>query len=186
LIARDGGCTKPSCTVPAYGTQVHHAALDWTYGGLTNVNHMALACGPDNRMVGPQGWTTRINDQHEVEWIPPPGLDTGQTRINHYHQPEKLHPPPDDAWTPEPPADDEPLASDVAPAADESATAPDDARIPDGARASDESKTNGDNARVLNEPEVIDESTTNGDRTIKGDNATRQSGDPDPPDGKAA
>ena len=25
LIARDGGCTKPCCAVPAYGGQVHHA-----------------------------------------------------------------------------------------------------------------------------------------------------------------
>ena len=25
LIARDGGCTKPCCAVPAYGAQVHHA-----------------------------------------------------------------------------------------------------------------------------------------------------------------
>jgi hypothetical protein len=58
-------------------------------------------------MVGPAGWTTRINDRHEVEWIPPPHLDSGQARINDYHQPEKLHPPPDDAWTP-----DDPLATD--------------------------------------------------------------------------
>jgi hypothetical protein len=107
LIARDGGCTKPVCTVPAYGTQVHHAARDWTFGGLTNVDDLGLACGADNRMVGPAGWTTRINDRHEVEWIPPPHLDSGQARINDYHQPEKLHPPPDDAWTP-----DDPLATD--------------------------------------------------------------------------
>jgi hypothetical protein len=100
LIARDGGCTKPGCTVPAYGTQAHHAARDWTDGGLTNVDDLALACGPDNRMVEPQGWSTRLTDRHDVEWIPPPHLDTGQTRINHYHRPEELHPPPDDAWTP--------------------------------------------------------------------------------------
>jgi hypothetical protein len=131
LIARDGGCTKPVCTVPAYGTQVHHAARDWTFGGLTNVDDLGLACGADNRMVGPDGWTTRINDRHEVEWIPPPHLDTGQARINDYHRPEKLHPPPDDAWTP-----DDPLASD--------------------------------------------ESAPNGD------NATRESGGPEPPGGKAA
>ncbi|MDT5285840.1 MAG: hypothetical protein QOF88_729 [Mycobacterium sp.] len=88
------GCTKPGCTVPAYGTQAHHAARDWTYGGLTNVDDLALACGPDNRMVGPEGWSTRLTDDHDVEWIPPPHLDTGQTRINHYHRPEDLHPPP--------------------------------------------------------------------------------------------
>jgi hypothetical protein len=105
LIARDGGCTKPGCTVPAYGTQVHHAARDWAHDGLTNINDLGLACGPDNRMVGPNGWTTRINEHHDVEWIPPPNLDTGQTRTHDYHRPERLHQPPDnpadtcdDAW----------------------------------------------------------------------------------------
>ena len=63
LIARDGGCTKPCCTVPAYGSQVHHALRDWADGGNTNVNELALACGPDNRLVDKDGgWTTTIND----------------------------------------------------------------------------------------------------------------------------
>jgi uncharacterized protein DUF222 len=96
LIARDGGCTKPGCTVPAYGAQVHHAARDWADGGLTNVDEMGLACGPDNRAVGPEGWTTRITADHDVEWIPPPGLDTGQARVNDYHRPERLYWPSDD------------------------------------------------------------------------------------------
>jgi hypothetical protein len=96
LIARFGGCTKPGCTVPAYGTQVHHAAKDWADGGNTNINDMALACGPDNRMVGPGGWTTRINADNDVEWIPPEHLDTGQARVNNYHRPERLHPPDDE------------------------------------------------------------------------------------------
>jgi uncharacterized protein DUF222 len=95
LIARDGGCTKPGCTVPAYGSQVHHAARDWAHNGQTNVDELGLACGPDNRMVGPDGWTTQINADHDVEWIPPPGLDTGQARINDYHRPERLHHPHD-------------------------------------------------------------------------------------------
>ena len=91
LIARDGGCTKPCCTVGAYGSQVHHAAADWIEGGNTNVDELGLACGPDNRMVGKDaGWTTRMNDHCEVEWIPPPQLDTGQARLNYYHRPERL------------------------------------------------------------------------------------------------
>jgi hypothetical protein len=106
LIARDGGCTKPCCTVGAYGSQVHHARRDWADGGNTNVNDMTLACGPNNRMVGPDGWRTTINDQHEVEWIPPPHLDTGQARINYYHRPEKLLQPPEHPETP--PADPPP------------------------------------------------------------------------------
>jgi hypothetical protein len=96
LIARDGGCTKPGCTVGAYGSQAHHAKRDWAEGGQTNVDELALACGSDNRMVSPQGWSTRINDHHDVEWIPPPNLDTGQARVNAYHRPERLHRPPDD------------------------------------------------------------------------------------------
>ncbi len=102
LIARDGGCTKPGCTVGAYGSQVHHADTDWTEGGNTNVDENGLACGPDNRSVDQDdGWTTRMNDHCEVEWIPPPQLDTGQSRLNHYHRPERLLRPPDD---PEPPS----------------------------------------------------------------------------------
>jgi hypothetical protein len=101
LIVRDGGCTKPGCTVPAYGTQVHHATQDWSAGGDTNVDDLALACGPDNRAVTPGGWTTHITDTHDVEWIPPPRLDTGQKRTNDYHHPEQLRPPPDDAWHPD-------------------------------------------------------------------------------------
>jgi hypothetical protein len=96
LIARDGGCTKPGCTVPAYGSQVHHAARDWADNGQTNVDELGLACGPDNRMVGPGGWATRVNADNDVEWIPPPGLDTGQARVNDYHRPERLHRPLDD------------------------------------------------------------------------------------------
>ena len=58
LIARDGGCTKPCCTVGAYGCQVHHADQDWAHGGNTNVDEMTLACGPDNRAVDDGGWQT--------------------------------------------------------------------------------------------------------------------------------
>ena len=131
LIARDGGCTKPGCTVSAYGTQAHHAARDWTHGGQTNVDDLALACGTDNRMVGPGSWTTRLTDRHEVEWIPPEHLDTGQTRVNRYHRPEELHPPSDDPWRPRRADHDEPVVN--APLTFEEAFAP------------DESATNGDN-----------------------------------------
>ncbi|WP_460354651.1 HNH endonuclease signature motif containing protein [Mycobacterium sp. ZZG] len=98
LIARDGGCTKPCCTVGAYGSQVHHVVADWVDGGNTNVDELGLACGPDNRSVDPDGggWSTRMNARCEVEWIPPPGLDTGQARLNYYHRPERLLRPPDD------------------------------------------------------------------------------------------
>ncbi|MDV3123682.1 HNH endonuclease [Mycobacterium sp. 21AC1] len=95
LIARDGGCTKPCCTVGAYGSQVHHAVTDWADGGYTNVDDMALACGPDNRLVHSDGgYTTTITDTGEVAWHPPPALDHGQARINYHHRPELLLTPP--------------------------------------------------------------------------------------------
>ncbi|PQD99945.1 hypothetical protein CYL16_14005 [Mycobacterium sp. EPG1] len=99
LIARDGGCTKPCCTIGAYGSQVHHVVTDWARGGNTNINELGLACGPDNRSVNPDdptAWTTRINTRGEVEWIPPEHLDTGQTRVNTYHRPERLLRPPEE------------------------------------------------------------------------------------------
>ncbi|PQD99852.1 hypothetical protein CYL16_16340 [Mycobacterium sp. EPG1] len=99
LIARDGGCTKPCCTVGAYGSQVHHVVTDWARGGNTNINDLGLACGPDNRSVNPDdptAWTTRMNTRGEVEWIPPELLDTGQARVNTYHRPERLLRPPEE------------------------------------------------------------------------------------------
>ncbi|WP_264032864.1 DUF222 domain-containing protein [Mycolicibacterium alvei] len=97
LIARDGGCTKPGCTVGAYGCQAHHAVTDWAAGGNTNVDEMALACGPDNRLVNTDGgYTTTINNHGEVQWHPPPQLEHGQHRINYHHRPELLLTPPED------------------------------------------------------------------------------------------
>ncbi|MCV7278063.1 DUF222 domain-containing protein, partial [Mycolicibacterium flavescens] len=97
LIARDGGCTKPGCTVGAYGCQAHHVTDDWTDGGQTNVDELGLACGPDNRSVNNDGgWTTRMSQRHDVEWLPPPPLDTGQARLNYHHRPELLLRPDDE------------------------------------------------------------------------------------------
>jgi hypothetical protein len=102
LIARDGGCTKPCCTVGSYGCQAHHASRDWAHGGNTNVDDMTLACGPDNRDVDDNGWHTTINTRGECEWTPPPALDHGQARINYYHRPEALLRPIEDEAAPEP------------------------------------------------------------------------------------
>ncbi|WP_209921864.1 HNH endonuclease signature motif containing protein [Mycolicibacterium lutetiense] len=95
LIARDGGCTKPGCTVGPYGCQAHHAVSDWADGGNTNIDEMALACGPDNRLVHTDGgYTTSINPDGDVEWRPPPHLEHSQNRINYHHRPELLLTPP--------------------------------------------------------------------------------------------
>jgi hypothetical protein len=102
LIARDGGCTKPCCTVGAYGCQAHHATTNWRHGGNTNVDDMTLACGTDNRLADSDaGWQTTINTRGECEWQPPPDLDHGQTRINYFHRPEALLRPPEDEAPPD-------------------------------------------------------------------------------------
>jgi Domain of unknown function (DUF222) len=93
LYARDRGCTFPGCTVPAYGTQVHHTT-GWKDNGRTDIVEEVLACGGDNRLAE-TGWTVHIRNGI-AEWIPPPQLDTGQDRINFYHHPERLLAPDDD------------------------------------------------------------------------------------------
>ncbi|OBH16424.1 HNH endonuclease signature motif containing protein [Mycolicibacter sinensis] len=85
LHARDRGCTRPGCTVPGYLTQAHHLDRDWADNGHTDIDSLALACAPDNRMASEQGWTTRLGESGRVEWIPPPKLDHGQPRINPFH-----------------------------------------------------------------------------------------------------
>ncbi|BBZ36138.1 hypothetical protein MCNF_47430 [Mycolicibacterium confluentis] len=104
LHARDRGCTAS-----AYQSQVHHAVLDWGDGGETNINELALACGPDNRKVGPTGWKTRMRNGR-CEWIPPPHLDNGGPRVNDYHHPENLLAPrdtEDNQGGPDPPDPDQ-------------------------------------------------------------------------------
>jgi hypothetical protein len=103
LHAKDRGCSCPGCTVPGYGCQVHHAELDWGKGGLTNIDDLTFACGPDNRLVTENGWKTRKRRDGRTEWIPPSHLDTGQTRVNNYHHPEKYLLPEDE--------DDDPTAA---------------------------------------------------------------------------
>lgn len=88
LFARDRGCTRPGCTTGGYNCQVHHAQRDFALGGKTNIDELTLGCGPDQRLVGPGKWRTRINNNGRCEWIPPRLLDTGQSRVNNYHHPQ--------------------------------------------------------------------------------------------------
>jgi hypothetical protein len=96
LHALDRGCTRPGCTVPGYWCQVHHVDGWAKDDGPTNINRLALACGPDNRLVEEGGWTTRKRKDGRTEWIPPEHLDTGQSRVNDYHHPEKYLMDPED------------------------------------------------------------------------------------------
>ena len=89
LHERDRGCTFPGCTVPGYGCQVHHATRDWADGGNTDVDDLALGCGPHNRLVTRDGWQTRKLRDGLTEWLPPPQLPL-IGGVNTYHHPERL------------------------------------------------------------------------------------------------
>jgi len=89
LYAKDRGCTAPGCTVKGYYCEVHHVT-DWAKSGTTGVNDLTFACGPQHRMLKPDGWTTRKGANGDTEWIPPPHLDRDRPRTNTFHHPEKL------------------------------------------------------------------------------------------------
>jgi len=88
LYAKDRGCSHPGCDVPSYLTEVHHVT-PWSQCHETDINGLALCCGPHHKLAD-QGWTTRKRSDGVTEWVPPGQLDRGQPRINSYHHPEKL------------------------------------------------------------------------------------------------
>ncbi|AZG45382.1 HNH endonuclease signature motif containing protein [Gordonia insulae] len=53
-FARPDGevCSAPGCDQPATQVEMHHAALDFAEGGLTDIVDLAPACPKHNRMVG--------------------------------------------------------------------------------------------------------------------------------------
>ncbi|MDY6807833.1 MAG: DUF222 domain-containing protein [Actinomycetota bacterium] len=93
-----GGCSTPGCSQPTTQVETHHAEKDWADGGLTDVDDMAPACPPHNRMVGPKPgqWTTRIiregRDAGRAGWSLNP-LDGGPPpppRVNRIHEVSEL------------------------------------------------------------------------------------------------
>jgi hypothetical protein len=59
----------------------------WAEGGETEPNSLTLACTPDHKLTE-EGWTTRLNDEGRVEWIPPPHLNL-KPSVNNFHHPER-------------------------------------------------------------------------------------------------
>jgi len=58
LHARDRGCTRPGCDMPAQWTQVHHLD-EYHYGGLTDVETMCLVCPFDHPLITDHGFTVQ-------------------------------------------------------------------------------------------------------------------------------
>lgn len=96
MVVSQRGCTHPGCDKPAMFSQAHHGAGDWADGGLTNIDTLAFACGPHNRIVGdgPGQWRTFIihdgPDAGKVAWVPPEYIDPErQPRVNRVHHPDE-------------------------------------------------------------------------------------------------
>ncbi|MDI9893479.1 DUF222 domain-containing protein [Rhodococcus sp. IEGM 1381] len=102
LIARDRGCSFPSCTRPATWCQAHHLD-DWVEGGPTDIDSLTFGCDMHHALVGtgPGKWaTTKTGAGHRYPgrtlWHPPTGMDPRRRGlINHAHHPEEVLYPPD-------------------------------------------------------------------------------------------
>jgi len=88
-FARDRGCTFPGCGKPAARSELHHVR-DWTRGGPTDIDNLAIACGFHNNEAPKQGWQTVFIDG-VPHWRPPDWLDPQRTpRRNWLHHAEQL------------------------------------------------------------------------------------------------
>ncbi len=93
LYARDRGCTRPGCEMPAQWTQVHHLT-EWQHGGPTDLHNLALACPFDHRLITHEGFTVRMGSHGRIEWIAPRHVDPQQVpRTNPIHHPPDLSDP---------------------------------------------------------------------------------------------
>jgi hypothetical protein len=62
----------------------------WTGGpeaAKPSPTKLAFACAPDHKLTE-EGWTTRLNGDGRVEWIPPPHLNL-KPGVNNFHHPER-------------------------------------------------------------------------------------------------
>ena len=75
--ARDGGCTRPGCTVPGYGCEVHHAP-PWVPDGATDADKLFFACGPDNHAEAVGDYQTIVTDEGRLGWTD----GTGPPEVN--------------------------------------------------------------------------------------------------------
>lgn len=55
LIARDGGCLFPGCTIPSTWTEGHHV-VPWSHGGATSIDNTALLCSAHHHAVHSGRW----------------------------------------------------------------------------------------------------------------------------------
>ena len=90
LVARDGGCSFPDCSVPAGWCQAHHIVAFYAHGGIgkTDVDNLTLLCGYHHRMFLAAQWEC-LMIAGMPHWRPPAWLDPDRTpRRNTAHHPD--------------------------------------------------------------------------------------------------
>jgi len=79
LIARDAGCSFPSCNAPPEWCERHHV-VPWSRGGTTDLDNLTLVCGYHHREFERRGWQVHIDDGVPV-WVPPARIYPARTPL---------------------------------------------------------------------------------------------------------
>ncbi|TFD45177.1 HNH endonuclease [Cryobacterium frigoriphilum] len=69
---RDQTCRFFGCTQPATHDDVDHTH-DWSFGGETNLNNLALLCRHSHRLKHETGWEVSQDSKGALHWISPAG-----------------------------------------------------------------------------------------------------------------
>ena len=83
VIARDGGCTAPGCSMPVSWCDVHHVQ-HWEHGGPTSVENGALLCSHHHHAVHAGAWEIQM-DTGRPWFIPAAYLDPERRPVRNRH-----------------------------------------------------------------------------------------------------
>ena len=78
LIARDVGCSFPTCDRPPQWCERHHIR-EWVDGGQTDLDNLTLLCRYHHHNFAARGWTCQLNPDGLPEWTPPRHVDPTRT-----------------------------------------------------------------------------------------------------------
>ncbi|WP_375431513.1 DUF222 domain-containing protein [uncultured Friedmanniella sp.] len=82
LIARDGGCSFPSCDRAPQLCERHHI-VPWVDGGHTDLDNLTLLCRWHHHQFEQRGWSVAMNRDRLPAWTPPKWVDRQQRPLLH-------------------------------------------------------------------------------------------------------